>query len=137
MNRQWLVSIAIPLGMALNIASVHAQSPLGTLHGVTVKADGAPVAEAQVVIHRDDDNSDLTVTSGSDGAFAVSNLKPGRYAVKASKGEFQSPAATVDLAAQQDLKVDLSLADAAAADISPAVAKKLEAMMARIEQLEA
>jgi hypothetical protein len=51
----------------------------------------------------------------------------------------------VDLSAQQDLKVDLALAsDTANGEISPAVAKKLEAMeameermAARIEQLEA
>src|ERR1700722_14815392 len=134
MNRQRIVSIAIPLGMALNLAFVHAQSSSGALHGVIAK-DGRPLADAQVVIHREDDNSDVTVTSGSDGAFAVSNLKPGQYAVKAIKAELQSSPAIVYVAAQGDLKVDLSLA--AADDISPAVAKKLEAMMTRIEQLEA
>src|ERR1700733_6176963 len=129
MNRQRLVSIAIPLGMALNLAFVRAQSSSGALHGVTTK-NGTPLAEVQVVIHGEDDNSDVTVTSGLDGAFAVSNLKPGQYAVKASKAELQSSPATVYVAAQRDLKVDLSLAAAAAAeDISPAVAKKLEAMM--------
>ena len=136
MNRKWLVSIAIPLGLALNIGFVYAQSATGTLHGVTVK-DGTPVAEAQVVIHREDDNSDLAVTSGSGGAYTVSNLKPGQYAIKASKGELQSSPATVYVAAEQNLKVDLALAASRAADdISPALAKKLEAMLTRIEQLE-
>ena len=136
MNRKWLVSVAIPLGLALNLASVHAQSSTGTLHGVTVK-DGTPVAEAQVVIHREDDNSNLTVTSGSGGAYTVSNLKPGQYAVKASKGELQSSPATVYVVAEQSLKVDLTLAASKSTDeISPALAKKLETMMARIEQLE-
>ena len=146
MIRPSFVSIAIPLWVALNLVSVQAQSPLGTLHGVTANADGTPIASAPVVIHRADDDTDLTVISGFDGAFSVSNLKPGRYEVKASKGELHSSSATVDLAAQQDLKVDLALAPgtAPAADISPAVAKKLEAMeamearmAARIEQLEA
>ncbi len=136
-----LVSIAIPLWIAINLVSVQAQSPLGTLHGITANADGTPIASAPVVIHRTDDNTDRTIISGFDGAFSVSNLKPGRYEVKANKGELHSPSATVDLAAQQDLKVDLALAanTAAPADagISPAVAKKLEAMEARIEQLEA
>jgi len=135
MNRHWLVSIAIPLGLALNLASVHAQTSLGTLHGITAK-DGTPLAEAQIVIHREDDNSDLTVTSGSDGAYTVSNLKPGQYAVKASKGELQSSPATVYVAAEQNLKVDLALG--ASDDLSPAVARKLEAMRARLEkQMEA
>jgi hypothetical protein len=145
MTRPSLVSIAIPLWMALNLVSAQAQSALGTLHGVTVNADGAPIASAPVVIHRTDDNTDRTIISGFDGAFSVANLKPGRYEVRASKGELRSLLATVDLAAQQDLKVDLALAaDTATGDISPAVAKKLEAMeametrmAARIEQLEA
>jgi hypothetical protein len=147
MNRPSLVSFAMPLWMALNLVSVQAQSPLGTLHGVTAKADGTPIASALVLIHRDDDNTDRSVISGFDGAFSVPNLKPGRYEVKASRGELHSSSATVvDLAAPQDLKVDLALAATTEtpADISPAVAKKLEAMeaaearmAARIEQLEA
>jgi hypothetical protein len=134
MNRNWLVYVAVPLGMALNLASVHGQSSTGTLHGVTAK-DGTPVAEAKVVIHREDDNSDLSITSGSDGAYTAANLKPGQYAVKASKGELQSSPATVYVSAQQDLKVDLTLgASTADDDISPAIAKKLEDMKARLEQ---
>jgi len=139
MTRPSLVSVAIPLWMALNLVSLQAQSPFATLHGVTASTDGTPIASALVVIHRGDDNSDLTVVSGFDGAFSVSNLKPGRYEIKVSKGEMHSPPATVDLAAQQDLKVDLALTAStpAAGDINAALAKKLEAMEARIEQLEA
>jgi hypothetical protein len=139
MTKPSFISIAIPLWMALNLSSVQAQSPLGTLHGVTAKTDGTPVAEAQIVIHRDDDNTNLTVTSSSDGAFTVPNLKPGRYEVRASQGEFQSSSSTVDLAAQGNIKVDLALAasTATASEISPAVVKELEAMKARIDQLEA
>jgi hypothetical protein len=145
MIRPKLVSIAIPLWMALNFVSVQAQSPLGTLHGVTVNADGMPIASTPVVIHRTDDNTDRTVISGFDGTFSVSNLKPGRYEVKAIKGELRSQPSTIDLTESQDLKVDLALAaNTTTDDISPAVAKKLEAMeamearmAARIEQLEA
>src|SRR5579862_152581 len=108
MIRTSLVSIAIPLWMALNLVSVQAQSPMSTLHGMTAKTGGAPIADAQVVIHRDDDNSNLTVTSGSDGAFTAPNLKPGRYLVQASQGELHSPSFIVELAPQQNVKVDLT-----------------------------
>ena len=134
--------------MALNVVSIQAQSPLGTLHGVTANADGTPIPSAPVVVHRTDNDTERTIISGFDGAFSFSNLKPGRYELRASKGELHSPAATVDLAESQDLRVDLALAASTAAPaeagISPAVAKKLEAMAdvqarmaARIEQLEA
>jgi hypothetical protein len=134
-----LVSIAMPLWMALSLVSVQAQSLPGTLHGITAKADGTPIASAVVVIHRDDDDTDLTVISGLDGAFSAANLKAGRYEVKASRGELHSPPATVVLAARQDLKLDLALGATTdtPADITLALAKKLEAMEARIEQLEA
>jgi hypothetical protein len=136
-----LVSIAIPLWMAVNLISVQAQSPMGTLHGVTVNVDGTPIASAPVVIHRVDDNTERTIISGFDGAFSVANLKPGRYEVKAIKGELRSAPSTVDLAAQQNLQMDLALeastAAPADASINPAIAKKFEAMEARIEQLEA
>jgi hypothetical protein len=125
--------------MAVSLVSLHAQPPLATLHGVTAKTDGTPIASAEVLIHGNDDNTDLTMISGSDGAFSVANLKPGRYEVKASRGELRSPSAIVVLAERQDLRVDLPLAatEEAFAGISPAVAKRLEAMEARIEQLEA
>jgi hypothetical protein len=127
--------------MAFNLVSVQAQSSLGTLHGVTASADGTPIASAPVVIRRTDDNTDRTIISGFDGAFSVSNLPPGRYELKASKGELHSSPATVDLAANIDLRVDLALAATpptpADASISLAVEKKFEAMEARIEQLEA
>src|SRR3984885_373241 len=148
MTRPSLVSIAIPLWMAFTLLSVQAQSPLGTLHGVTANADGTPIPSAPVFLHRADDNTDRTIISGFDGAFSVSNLKPGRYELRASKGDLHSSSATVDLAENQDLKGDLALragtAAPADADIIPAAAKKLEAMAAvqarmaaRIEQLEA
>src|SRR5579862_3191724 len=147
MTRPSFVSIAIPLCMAFTVISVQAQSTLGTLHGVTANADGTPIPSAPVVIHQTDDNTDRTIISGFDGAFSVSNVKPGRYELKASKGELHSLTATVDLAQGQDLKVDLALSATRVAtdsDISPAVAKKLEEMAAmqarmaaRIEQLEA
>jgi hypothetical protein len=141
MIRPSLVSIAIPLWMALNLVSVQAQAPLATLHGITVNADGTPIASAPVIIHRSDDNTDRTVISGFDGTFSIANLKPGHYEVKASKGELRSSLSAVDLVPQQDAKINLALVAGSAtpsdAGLSPEVAKKFEAMEARIEQLAA
>ena len=139
MTKRGSVSIAVLVSVTL--VSAQAQSPNATLHGVTANAEGEPVASAVVVVTRADDRTDLTVISGFDGAFSVSNLKAGRYEVKANKKELHSPTATVDVAGKQDLKVDLALAastpEPTDAGLSPAVAKKFEAMEARIEQLEA
>ena len=139
MNRPWLLTIAIPLGLALNPASVQAEPPGGALHGITANTDGTAIPSAVVVIRRMVDDTDLTIISGFDGAFSASNLVPGQYEVKASKGELRSVSATVGVGAQQDLNIPLALAApaASAADMSSAIAKKFEAMEARIEQLEA
>src|SRR5580693_524124 len=110
MNRPWLITIAIPLGLALNPASGQAESPRGALHGITANSDGTAIPSAVVVIRRMVDNTDLTIISGFDGSFSASNLVPGQYQVKASKGELRSSPATVGVGAQQDLNISLALA---------------------------
>src|SRR5580704_15869507 len=89
--RSSLVSVAIPVWMALNLFSVQAQSPLGALHGVTANPDGTVIPSAVVVVHRPGDSTDLTTISGFDGAFSVLNLKPGRYEVKAKQKGIAQP----------------------------------------------
>ena len=85
--------------------------PFGNLRGVTRNAEGAPLPAVQVVVHSMDENLDRTVVSGDDGAFTVENLPPGRYQLTASKeGLARSPAITIELAAQESLRADLTLA---------------------------
>ena len=62
--RSSLVSVAIPVWMALNLFSVQAQSPLGALHGVTANPDGTVIPSAVVVVHGPGDSTDLTTISG-------------------------------------------------------------------------
>jgi len=126
MNRNWLVTAAVPLGIAFTLVSVHAQSQTGTLHGITEKADGSPIPAAQVVIQNSREHAGVTVTSGPDGTFSASNLAPGEYEIRATQGELLSLPSTVELGAQ-DVKVEIPL-------VSPAVAKELELMKARLEQ---
>ncbi|MGA2131506.1 MAG: TonB-dependent receptor [Bryobacteraceae bacterium] len=119
------------------------------VHGVTLRPDGAPLAEAQVVIHSQRDNTDQSVVSGQDGAFVAVNLKPGRYQLIASKDGFLTSSAFVSVKAHEDLRVALALSARAgvlaaapsAVPSAPAVAgseaKAIEAMQARIDRLEA
>jgi hypothetical protein len=69
------------------------------------------LALAQVTVHSVERNGDRTVVSSSEGVFVVENLEPGRYQLTAKKDGFtSSPAITVELAAQQSLRVDITLA---------------------------
>lgn len=151
MNKRALLDAAMPVCMILSLVSASAQSTLGALHGRTVKPDGTPVAEARVVIRPNYGNTVFNLTSSADGSFQVLDLKPGRYQLKASKGTFQSLPEVVQVAALQDPRVDLALmasesiepgvslqpTSSSSNDISPAVAKELAALKARIDQLEA
>jgi len=83
-----------------------------SLRGITRGPDGQPLAGAQVVIHNMDGSADRTVTSGSDGSFAVDEIKAGRYLLKASKDGFApSTESTVDLTAGHSAEADLTLKD--------------------------
>jgi hypothetical protein len=150
-----LVTVALPVCIASSIVPAYAQLVASAIHGVTLRPDGAPLPEAQVLIHNQNDNSDQSVVSGPDGAFAAVNLKPGRYTLIASKEGFLTSSAAVQLKGHENLRMALALsaratvsantpaqgAAAPAERIVPsaadAQAKVLEAMQARIEHLEA
>jgi len=150
-----LVTVALPACLALNVVPAYAQLVVSAIHGVTLRPDGAPLPEAQVLIHNQNDNSDQSVVSGPDGAFVAVNLKPGRYTLIASKEGFLTSSAAVQLKAHENLRLALALsaratvsatapsqagavpAERVVPSAAAAQAKALEAMQARIERLEA
>ena len=147
-----LVAMALPACIAWTTIPVYSQIAESTVHGVTLRPDGAPLPEAQVVIHNQRDNRDQSVVSGPDGAFVAVNLKPGRYQLIASKDGFLTSSALVQVKAHEDLRVALALSARAAVSTAAvsqraavpaegagatAQAKALEAMQERIERLEA
>jgi hypothetical protein len=88
-------------------AIVQAQSQI---HGVVQDAAGSPVASAQVLAHNSEEKTDRTILSAADGSFAIDNLKPGHYQIKATKLGFRdSPVAEQDLVAGGNLMLNLIL----------------------------
>jgi hypothetical protein len=84
----------------------------GEIRGIVWTAEGKPFAGAQVFIHKADENSHLTTTSGADGVFAVKDLKPGHYWVAAYSDKAQlmtESSVTLDLAAGQTAHADVTL----------------------------
>jgi hypothetical protein len=110
----------------------------GALRGVTRGLDGLALPQAQVTIHSVADNSELSVVSGRDGSFFVPSLNPGQYQVSArAEGLATLSMVPVTVANHQTTQMELSLARSALdPEMSPAIAKALEAMQRRIDQLE-
>ena len=94
----------------MSFRSAKAGPVFGDLRGVTRNAQGTPLPGVQVLVHCMNDNSDVGVISDDAGAFVVDNLKPGRYQVRALKGDLAIAApTTVALGPQQDLWIDVTL----------------------------
>jgi hypothetical protein len=93
----------------LSSKAVYTQPTSGDLRGVTRKGL-LPLPGAQVIVHNVDQGTDRTVISGSDGAFLIVNLKPGTYRLTAaSEGFATTNPVTVNVAAGQSLRVDMTL----------------------------
>jgi hypothetical protein len=107
----------------LSGVSAEGVSTLGELRGVTRDVNGQPLAQTQVLVHSLETSTDRTVVSSSDGVFAIADLSPGQYQLKASKEGFaDSQASTVEIAAGQSLNHDVTLGSASPAiSTSPAV----------------
>ncbi|MBZ5643111.1 MAG: carboxypeptidase regulatory-like domain-containing protein [Acidobacteriia bacterium] len=86
----------------LAVVSSHAQEA-GTILGIVKDFSGGVVASAKVTVTNTDTNDSRLVTTGDDGAFRVSGLRPGHYSVRIEKDGFKTstqPGLTLDIAAQ-------------------------------------
>jgi hypothetical protein len=97
--------------MGVGAARVRAQSTFGTIRGTTLDQSGSSIPQAQVRLHSVDENSDFTAISDDHGSFVFENVKPGHYSLAATKEGFaKAVVERVELAARQDLRLDVKLA---------------------------
>jgi len=114
-------------------------SIVGTVHD----ASGAPVAGAEIVFRNL--GTDVTQTVGSDahGKYGLHNMIPGSYEVTASKYGFAGDKTRITVDAHRQMHANLKLKVAKVDQAGAAVRapgpeeKKLDALEARIDQLEA
>ena len=91
-------------------AAASGEPALAGVHGNTRDAGSVPLPQVEVDLRSADDGACRTILSDSHGAFTAAHLKPGRYALSASKKGFASSVVTsLTLAAGQDLQVNLVL----------------------------
>jgi hypothetical protein len=151
MDRKSLTSAVSPVCLALQVAILCGPAfggdALGALGGITRDSNGqGPVPETNVVARGLDTNTVRTVVTGADGTFSINDLQPGRYEVIARRPGFADVSQRVEVAALRVSQLTFLLAPEAAtpatpAPIAPATAmaieSELEALKARISQLEA
>jgi hypothetical protein len=107
--------------------------------GIVHDPSGAKVVGAEVALKNLASDQTLTVSSDASGKYSLRNLSPGTYEVTATKYGFEDAETRVVIGANQQLHADLKLklTKAQQKTLVSVDAKKLDAMEARIEQLEA
>lgn len=87
-----------------------AQVNFGRIGGAVSDVRGAVIQGATVTVNDIDRGVSRTLTTDSAGTYSAPNLIPGRYAVRAEQGGFQSiERQNITVGVGQDLRVDLML----------------------------
>lgn len=86
------------------------QSTFGTMNGTVHDPSGAVIPNATVVLHREETNTDRSVSTGDDGTYNALNLDPGTYRLRVSAAGFApSVAQGIHLDTRQQLRFDVTL----------------------------
>ncbi len=106
--------------------------------GTVRDAAGAAIKGAQVVLKNLGSDTTQSVTSSVSGEYSAYNLTPGSYEVSAVKYGFTEMKTRVAVDAHRQMRADFKLKVAKVGEPAPtpSEAKKLDAMEARIAQLE-
>src|SRR5277367_468783 len=105
----------LSLTVLLNTIPLAAQSTQSTILGTVKDQGGAVIPSAQVVISNTDKGSSASCVTDASGNFQAQDLPPGNYKVQVTKAGFQSKVVSdLDLAARQQLRIDVNLAVGAA-----------------------
>ena len=117
--RRWALATLTIAWLSIHpAATLRAQSTFGAVRGAALDQSGAALPAALVTLHSVDENSNATAPSDEHGNFAFENIKPGRYSITASRDGFaKATVSEFELTARQILRVDVTLAVAAQAQV--------------------
>ena len=90
-----------PAGRASDVAA----QPGGTLTGMVTSANKAPIAQARIRVI----GTDLTTTTGIDGAFNVPRVPAGRHQLQVAMVGYTPTAMAIEIVAEDTLRVNLVL----------------------------
>jgi hypothetical protein len=97
--------------------SLRAQSTFGSIRGTTQDQTGAAIPQTIITLHNMGENTEAATVSDGEGNYLFENLKPGIYRLTVAKPGFANAVADkIELAARQDIRLDLKLAVASASE---------------------
>jgi hypothetical protein len=86
---RFLQSMVALLGLSVLLPIAHAQFR-ASIQGVVIDSSGAVVPSATLTLTNKETNQSRQATSGAEGAYAITNLAPGRYTIVAKKDGFKT-----------------------------------------------
>jgi hypothetical protein len=104
---RWL----LVLGLVMVVVSpAFGQSTFGSVRGIAQDKSGAVIADAKIILHSMDENSDRAVNADGSGDFAFENVKAGHYTLRASHDGFaETVVSGISVEARQDLRLTVSM----------------------------
>src|SRR5205807_411904 len=97
-------------GAAVFLASLHAQSTLGTITGLVTDSSGAVIANAVVVATNTATGAKAQTISSSTGNYVVPNLQVGPYAVTVSITGFRAwERSGINVKGSENVRIDVAL----------------------------
>ena len=90
-NLAVVLAVLAPLLAQEPVASADVRAGTATVRGrVTEKSSGAPIARASVIARVLPNGAATQATADAEGRFEIRSLRPGRYDIEASAGEFKA-----------------------------------------------
>jgi len=107
--------------------SAYAQTYRGTIRGTIYDPNRAVILGAEIKVVNTESREERTVRSGDDGQYAISALKPGSYQIETTAQGFMKSVQRLELAVNQDIRVDIELALGGHADVTVDASTDLKA----------
>ena len=107
--RQPACFLLVTLGLALTATAATAQTHLGSIRGTITDPSGSAVADAALTLMHEETGLTRTVSTGSAGAFSISQLAPGVYRIEVELAGFKTFVNRTTLQVNQHLRLDVAL----------------------------
>ena len=106
LNSRPIVFVLLLLGC---FVCASAQTYRGTLRGTVLDPNGAVIPGAEIKVTSKETSETRSVISGDEGQYSISSLRPGSYELTATAPGFHTFQRTIDVAVNQELRLDLDL----------------------------